>query len=706
MVYTVSGVNYTRRKKIPVTGAASGAQTDYQIKLAATWAAAMQADFDDVRFTKADMQTLIDAWLESKVDSTSADIWVKFLTTPADGVVKTGAYMYFGNDVIASDWDGATTFEYFDDYELISIYRPIPNKNGAWCWFQDPRAIHYNGTYNKTYATWTNGDKESVIWSFRHDTEATENFTLGTAATENDHHSPAILLRNDHHLIAFYGEYDSANTHYRISTNVEDISAWGTEQNWGGERISYFNPVQISGESNKIYVFYRDRVDPGPVSGLYYKTSTDGGSNWSSSTKLLNTPTGHYFTYFKVASDDTDKIHFAVTDAHGATTNPHRDIYYFYYYGNSFYKADGTKICDIGDLPMDLVDLEKIYDSSGAGNYDCWVWDIALNGSGYPYIVFATFESTTIHHYRYAYWNGSSWNDKYITAGGSGLYSPELYYSGGVVLDHDDINTVYVSKQVSGEWEIQKHVTSDGGDSWTPTNITSGSTKKNIRPVVIRNHTSDMKVMWMYGDYTSYFNVSTNIISDSEVTTSEESSIIPSFIGTADDCTETQSHSSSHSITWTTPTNRISVSMDKPLDGGAIAFWIYVTSTTGRINTVIVIDKGGSINTDSGVYTKFEGGIIYAYNGSSWVDTGLTYTTGWHRFEVIQGATTSDLKLDSSSVNDVANRNTISEIDKLTVYYDSGTTYYDDVFVCKYVANPPTAAFGTEEHQRRTPMMM
>lgn len=116
MVYTVDGVQYTRRTKILVTGAGSGAQTDFQIKLAAIWAAAMQADFDDVRFTKADMQTLIDAWLESKVDSTSADIWVEFLTTPADGVEKIGAYMYFGNATAASDWDIAATFVFGDDF--------------------------------------------------------------------------------------------------------------------------------------------------------------------------------------------------------------------------------------------------------------------------------------------------------------------------------------------------------------------------------------------------------------------------------------------------------------------------------------------------------------------------------------------------------------------------------------------------------------
>ncbi len=115
MVYTVDGVQYTRRKKIILTGASSGALAAHQLKLTALWEAAMQADYDDARFTDADMQTLIDAWLESKTDSTTADIWAEFPTTPADGVEKTKAYMYYGNAGSSSDWNGENTFLQFTE---------------------------------------------------------------------------------------------------------------------------------------------------------------------------------------------------------------------------------------------------------------------------------------------------------------------------------------------------------------------------------------------------------------------------------------------------------------------------------------------------------------------------------------------------------------------------------------------------------------
>ena len=100
---------YTKRKKITITGGASGAQTDFQIKLTVAYDGDMQSDFDDLRFTQADGQTLIDAWLETKTNDVSATVWVEFPTTPANGVDQD-YYMYYGNAGAASDWDIGATF--------------------------------------------------------------------------------------------------------------------------------------------------------------------------------------------------------------------------------------------------------------------------------------------------------------------------------------------------------------------------------------------------------------------------------------------------------------------------------------------------------------------------------------------------------------------------------------------------------------------
>jgi|LGVE01.1.fsa_nt_gb hypothetical protein len=107
---------WSKRKKVTLTGGASGAQTAFQLKLSVTHDSDMQADFDDLRFTQSDGTTLVDCWLESKTDSTSAIVWVEFPTTPANGVDQD-YYMYYGNTGASNVWSGDNTFIIFDDFE-------------------------------------------------------------------------------------------------------------------------------------------------------------------------------------------------------------------------------------------------------------------------------------------------------------------------------------------------------------------------------------------------------------------------------------------------------------------------------------------------------------------------------------------------------------------------------------------------------------
>ena len=111
---------WSKRQAITLTGGADGAQVDFQLNLAIAYDSDMQSDFDDLRFTDVDGTTLIDSWLEDKIDSTSADIWVEFPTTPANGVEQT-YYMYYDKSDALSDWDIVATFLLGDDFEDGSI---------------------------------------------------------------------------------------------------------------------------------------------------------------------------------------------------------------------------------------------------------------------------------------------------------------------------------------------------------------------------------------------------------------------------------------------------------------------------------------------------------------------------------------------------------------------------------------------------------
>jgi hypothetical protein len=102
------------RKAITVTESSGATLTDYQVKINISYEPAMRADFGDLRFTNASDLPL-DYWLESKVDGSSATVWVEV----DDIAASTGTviYMYYGNATASSASDGDATFEFYDDFE-------------------------------------------------------------------------------------------------------------------------------------------------------------------------------------------------------------------------------------------------------------------------------------------------------------------------------------------------------------------------------------------------------------------------------------------------------------------------------------------------------------------------------------------------------------------------------------------------------------
>jgi len=87
--------------------------TNYQALLTISYDSDMQADFDDLRFTSSDGITLLDYWLESKTDSSTANVWVEI---PYFTLGSNTIYIYYGNSGATSVSSGANTFRYFDDF--------------------------------------------------------------------------------------------------------------------------------------------------------------------------------------------------------------------------------------------------------------------------------------------------------------------------------------------------------------------------------------------------------------------------------------------------------------------------------------------------------------------------------------------------------------------------------------------------------------
>ena len=89
---------------------------------------------------------------------------------------------------------------------------------------------------------------------------------------------------------------------------------------------TYVNPVMLSGENNRIYLFWRG-IDNKP----HYSVSDDLGETWSKG-RIFILPERIYSMrrpYVKVESNHKDKIVFAFTDGHPNMENEN-SIYCMY----------------------------------------------------------------------------------------------------------------------------------------------------------------------------------------------------------------------------------------------------------------------------------------------------------------------------------------------------------------------------------------
>lgn len=383
-------------------------------------------------------------------------------------------------------------------------YKTITD-DGAWCWFADPRAVYYEGKYKRTYIGWVNKAGDIIIAYYDHNTKKIATYILKEKLEGDDHANPSIFIRNDGRFMVFYSAHCGPQMYYRISKNPEDISLWNEEMKLGTNvkgtnGYTYSNTFQLSKEDNMIYFFWRG----GDFKPNFSKSKD--GIVWEPARTMIK-GTG-YIPYIKYESDGVEKIHFAFTDDHPRFEEKN-NIYYMCYQKGAFYRADGTKIKNIEEVPINPSEADRIYDAYFS-DAQAWIWDIAIDNKGYPVIVYAVLPELNDHRYRYARWNGKNWNDYELTSSGSGWFPQtpagqqerEPHYSGGVILDHTNPSIVYLSKKTDGIFEIEKWVTTDGGHKWTSEKITSGSKKNNVRPFVPRNHKQkDIEVIWMYGDY-------------------------------------------------------------------------------------------------------------------------------------------------------------------------------------------------------------
>ena len=386
--------------------------------------------------------------------------------------------------------------------------------DGAWCWFQDPRAVYIGGEHNLTIAGWMTSEGALQVGTLDHNRGDTASITMKANWDINDHNTSSMLVLPDNRLAVFYARHNKQGLFVRKSTEPASIQAWEEEVAVSMEdRITYSHPVYLASEG-RYFVFWR-----GPSWKPTLSTSTDL-TTWTDSAILLQEEgkeDENVRPYLKVATDNDNTIHFAFTNGH-PRNEPTNSIYYLQYRDGMFFNIKGDQVGSLNQLPVSITPDLLVYDGSKT-DVRAWLWDIAEDAEGYPVVVYTRLPSEMDHRYHYARWNGSEWFDKEMTDAGpwfpqtpAGEDEREVHYSGGIALDHNNPSRVYLSSRRGTQFEIERWQTEDGGMSWDVSEITSGSNSLNVRPVVPRGYRGDQDlVLWMEGSYTHYTDYQTRI---------------------------------------------------------------------------------------------------------------------------------------------------------------------------------------------------
>jgi putative BNR repeat neuraminidase len=366
---------------------------------------------------------------------------------------------------------------------------------GGWSWFGDPRAIVRGDSLFLGWIT-SGGNVEVGRMNLR--TGGWAQGRLRSHINIDDHSNPSLAELPDGRLIAFYSPHSgrlTASSHmwYRVAKRPGGVIDWGPERviptnTRGGLGFTYPNPVWVG---HTLYLFWRG----GNWNPAFSRTTNL--RSWAPARQLLRGIRGQR-PYIKFDSFG-HTIRFAYTGSHPDSRAT--DLYFGKLGGRYVESAGGRRLWSRRNLPFDYTRGERVYRAKTAGA--AWIWDIGHTKDGNPVLVYTTIQSREQHTYRYARWTGHKWYDRALAKAGPAI-DHDPGYSGGITLDHDDPNIVFMSRFTDGHFEIERWQTHDAGHTWETQALTTNSARDNIRPVVPRGASGDRVLLWNWGRYETF----------------------------------------------------------------------------------------------------------------------------------------------------------------------------------------------------------
>lgn len=364
---------------------------------------------------------------------------------------------------------------------------------GGWT---EANADHATYSGGRTYVGWVGGNShvnDIQVAAYVHATQTWEgpmlladNLTEGTSTSPDSHNAPAVLVRDDGHIVLAYCAHNGATMYFKISDTTDITDGFGSPI-WAatGGQMTYPMLAQLG---SRIYLFYRDRSGDGARLERVY--SDDGGETWSSQLNVYDTDND--FLYQAFAFSDT-RIDFAVTDKEPDAGD--YGLWHFYMEEDgSVFRSDGTEITGFS-YPLATSDLTEIMPT---GN-DHYPYALSYTGDGRPVVVWQTKAADPVEFGEHR-WDGAAWTD--VTIDTSDPISPSILSVGGGCHFWDDPDTFITAKVVGGSLELFAYTSGDDGASWS-SGVQLGDLPVPNSPVHVRDGQPELAAIAFAGLFAS-----------------------------------------------------------------------------------------------------------------------------------------------------------------------------------------------------------
>ena len=335
--------------------------------------------------------------------------------------------------------------------------------------------------------TWTSGNSASpaikvdssghlhVVWADRtpgnyevYYKNSTDGGTTWAASqrltwTSNDSKGPSLAIDSSDHLHVVWWDYTPGNYEVYYKKSTDGGASWTTTKRitWTSEN-SYGPDIAVDLSDNLHVVWYDSPVE----SEIYYKKSTDGGANWTTTRRITWTegstghpaisvdPSGHLHVVWDDSTPGSAAIYYKKSEDGGETWTASRRI---------TWAADDARYPVLG------------IDSSGHLHV---AWEDYLTGPGEICYKKSEDGGTTWTASKRLTWTSGGSHDPDIAVGSSGL----LY--------------VVWEDSTPGNYEIYCKKSTDGGATWAASQRLTWTSSWSDDAAIAAHSLSDVHAVW------------------------------------------------------------------------------------------------------------------------------------------------------------------------------------------------------------------